>query len=112
MVGVEPGYEDKAILFIHDTNLDSIMGGTESFSKEGMPFHINSIQKDIRERVSTSEFSEVDQAIIELDLERKKKDLFGENISIFEYKDLLEIINGTCIEKISIGILDFFMIVN
>lgn len=99
MVGVEPGYEDKAILFIHDTNLDSIMGGTESFSKEGMPFHINSIQKDIRERVSTSEFSEVDQAIIELDLERKKKDLFGENISIFEYKDLLEIINGTCIEK-------------
>ncbi|MCW7999943.1 hypothetical protein CFK35_18950, partial [Clostridium sp. cpc1] len=99
MVGVELGYEDKAILFIHDTNLDSIMGGTESFSKEGMPFHINSIQKDIIERVSTSEFSEVDQAIIELDLQRKKKDLFGENISIFEYKDLLEIINGTCIEK-------------
>ncbi|RXI51909.1 DNA phosphorothioation-dependent restriction protein DptH [Clostridium tetani] len=99
MVGVEPGYEDKAILFIHDTNLDSIMGGTESFSKEGMPFHINSIQKDIRKKLATSEFSEVDKEIIELDLERKKKDLFGENISIFEYKDLLEIINGTCIEK-------------
>ncbi|MHB7979181.1 DNA phosphorothioation-dependent restriction protein DptH [Clostridium sporogenes] len=99
MVGVEPGYEDKAILFIHDTNLDSIMGGTESFSKEGMPFHINSIQKDIRKKLATSEFSEVDKAIIELDLERKKKDLFGENISIFEYRDLLEIINGTCIEK-------------
>lgn len=99
MVGVEPEYEDKAILFIHDTNLDSIMGGTESYNKEGMPFHINSIQKDIRERLSVSEFSEVDKTIIELDLERKKKDLFGENISIFEYKDLLEIINGTCIEK-------------
>lgn len=99
MVGVEPGYEDKAIIFIHDTNLDSIMGGTESFSKEGMPFHINSIQKDIRKKIATSEFSEVDKAIIELDLKRKKKDLFGENISIFEYRDLLEIIDGTCIEK-------------
>lgn len=99
MVGVEPGYEDKAILFIHDTNLDSIIGGTESFSKEGMPFHINSIQKGIREKLSISEFSEVDKAIIDLDLERKKKDLFGENISIFEYRDLLEIIDGTCIEK-------------
>jgi len=99
MVGVEPKYEDKAILFIHDTNLDSIMGGTESFSKEGMPFHINSIQKDIKKKLSTSDFSEVDKAIIELDLERKKNDLFGENISIFEYSELLKIINGTCIEK-------------
>lgn len=99
MVGVEQGYGDKAILFIHDTNLDSIMGGTESLIKEGMPFHVNSIQKDIREKLATSEFSEVDKAIIELDLERKQEDSFGENISIFEYKDLLEIIDGTCIEK-------------
>ncbi|MDW8802462.1 DNA phosphorothioation-dependent restriction protein DptH [Clostridium sp. A1-XYC3] len=99
MVGVEKGYEDKAILFIHDTNLDSIMGGTESFSKEGMPFHINSIRKDIRRKLATSEFSEVDQAIVELDLKRKNKDLFGDSISIFEYRDLLEIIDGTCIER-------------
>lgn len=45
MVGLEPGYEDKAILFIHNTTLDSIMGGTESFAKEGMPFHIDSYSK-------------------------------------------------------------------
>lgn len=99
MVGIEIGYEDKAIMFIHDTNLDSIMGGTESFSKEGMPFHINSIQKDIRMKLATSEFSEVDKTIIELDLERKKKNLFGDSASIFEYKDLLAIIEGTCIER-------------
>lgn len=99
MVGVEDGYKDKAILFIHNTSLDSIMGGTEAFSKEGMPFHINSIQRDIKSKLSTSEFSEVEKAIIELDLDRKRKDLFGENISIFEYRDLLEIINKSCIEK-------------
>ncbi|MBU5310513.1 DNA phosphorothioation-dependent restriction protein DptH [Tissierella carlieri] len=99
LVGVEPGYEDKAILFIHNTNLDSIIGGTESFSKEGMPFHINSIKEDIKTKLLISEFTEVDKAIISLDLERKQKDLFGDNISIFEYRDLLEIINGTCIEK-------------
>lgn len=99
MVGVEDGYKDKAILFIHDTTLDSIMGGTESFAKEGMPFHINSIQKDIHRKLSDSDFSEVDKAIIELDLERKSKDLLGDSISIFEYKDLLSIVNGTCIEK-------------
>ncbi|GKU30436.1 DNA phosphorothioation-dependent restriction protein DptH [Clostridium folliculivorans] len=99
MVGVEEGYKDKAILFIHDTTLDSIMGGTESFSKEGMPFHIYSIQRDIKRRLNDADFSEVDKAIIDLDLERKKSDALGDSISIFEYKDLLSIVNGTCIEK-------------
>ena len=99
MVGLEPGYEDKAILFIHNTTLDSIMGGTESFSKEGMPFHIDSIQRDIKVKLQMSNFSEVDREIINLDLERKKSGLFGESKSVFDYRDLLEIINGTCIEK-------------
>jgi len=99
MVGVEEGYKDKAILFIHDTTLDSIMGGTEAFSKEGMPFNINSIQKDIKAQLDDAEFSDVDKEIIGLDLERKKKDFFSESTSIFEYKDLLATVNGTCIEK-------------
>ena len=71
MVGVEEEYKDKAILFIHDTTLDSIMGGTESFSKEGMPFNINSIQKDIQAKMAINNFSEVDKAIINMDLDRK-----------------------------------------
>lgn len=98
MVGVEKEYTDKAILFIHDTTLDSIMGGTESFVKEGMPFHINSIQKDIQAKMATNNFSEVDKAIINIDLERKRKELIGDSISIFEYKDLLAIINEKCIQ--------------
>ncbi len=93
MVGVDKEYKDKAILFIHDTTLDSIMGGTESFVKEGMPFHINSIQKDIQAKMATNNFSEVDKAIINMDLERKRKELIGDSISIFEYRDLLAIIN-------------------
>ena len=99
MVGVEKGYQKKGILFIHDTTLDSIMGGTESFSKEGMPFHINSIQKDIQAKMAINNFSEVDKSIINMDLESKRKELIGDSISIFEYKDLLAIINESCIEK-------------
>lgn len=99
MVGIEPGYEDKAILFIHDTNLDSIMGGTESFGKEGMPFHINSIKRDIKKKLSVSEFKEIEKTIINLELENKQNELFEDKISVFEYRELLEIINGTCIEE-------------
>ena len=99
MVGMEKGYEKKAILFIHNTTLDSIMGGTESFSKEGMPFHIDSIQKDIKKILATESFSEVDKAIVEIDLDRKKKTLFADNNSIFEYEDVLDILNKGYIEK-------------
>lgn len=99
MVGVEEGYKDKAILFIHNTTLDSIMGGTESFSKEGMPFNANSIQKDIKTKLANSNFSEIDKAIIDLELEKKKDEFFGDNVSIFEYEYLLATLNNTCIEK-------------
>jgi DNA phosphorothioation-dependent restriction protein DptH len=99
MVGVEKGYEDKAILFIHNTTLDSIMGGTESFAKEGMPFHIKSIESDIRKKLVESSFSEIEKAIIELDLERKASELLVDSISIFEYKDLLATVNGKFIER-------------
>ena len=99
MVGLEAGYEKKAILFIHNTTLDSIMGGTESFSKEGMPFHIDSIQKSIKSDLVSKPLSDVDKAIIEMDLERKKNTLFTENNSIFEYKEVLDIINKGSIEQ-------------
>ncbi|SCN26411.1 DNA phosphorothioation-dependent restriction protein DptH [Clostridium sp. N3C] len=99
MVGIAEDHKDKAILLIHNTNLDSIIGGTESFSKEGMPFHINSIEKDIESKLATSNFSEVDKEIIKFDLKNKKEALATDSITIFEFKDLLEIINGTCIER-------------
>lgn len=99
MVGMEDGYETKAILFIHNTTLDSIMGGTESFAKEGMPFHIDSIQRDIKSELESSSFTEVDKEIINIDLERKKNVLFHDNNSIFEYREVLDILNKGCINR-------------
>lgn len=99
MVGVETGYETKAILFIHNTTLDSIMGGTESFAKEGMPFHIDSIERDIKSKLEGSSFTEVDKEIINIDLERKKNVLFKDNNSIFEYREVLDILNKGCINR-------------
>lgn len=99
MVGMESGYETKAILFIHNTTLDSIMGGTESFAKEGMPFHIDSIQRDIKSKLEGSSFTEVDKEIINIDLDRKKNILFKDNNSIFEYREVLDILNKGCINR-------------
>lgn len=100
IVGSEDGYEKKAILFIHNTNLDSIIGGTESFSKEGMPFHVDSIQKSIKNDLSIKPLSHVDEEIINMDLDRKKNSLFIESNSIFEYKEILDIINKGYINQL------------
>ena len=54
LVGVEQGYENKAILFIHCSSLDSILGGAGSLYKEGMPFNVLSIEKDIEKSKENS----------------------------------------------------------
>lgn len=51
MVGRDVGYENKAILFIHYSSLDSILGGAGSLSKDGMPLNINTIIKDINRKI-------------------------------------------------------------
>lgn len=43
LVGVEEKYTDRAILFIHCSSLDSILGGAGSLGKEGMPLNLSLI---------------------------------------------------------------------
>ena len=93
------GNEKKAILFIHNSTLDSIVNGTESFSKEGMPFHVDSIQRRIRDHLNSGRFTLVEKTIIELDLERKKDPLFNDNSSIFEYTEILDTLDKGSIES-------------
>ena len=101
LVGVEEGYENRGILFIHNTELDSIMGGTESMMKEGMPFHIDSIQNDILDILNKKDsgFSELEKVIIDNDLQRKKEYLSHEAVSVFEYKEILDITSKGKIDK-------------
>ena len=99
IVGAEEGYEKKSILFIHNTSLDSIIGGTESFSKEGMPLHIDSIQKDIKIKMVSENFSEADKLIIKIELDKKRKSLNINTNSVFEYEEILSILENNKIEK-------------
>ena len=91
-VGVEEGYENKAIFFIHSSTLDSLLGGAGSFHKEGMPLNIYSIEGDINRKLQDSDFSEVDKAIFKMYLKNKKNELVGSSPSIFEYEDILSIL--------------------
>lgn len=91
-------YEDKfsntAILFIHNTNLDSIIKGAGSFHKEGMPFHPRSLEQEIKEELAKGDLSQVDQWIINFVLSKKKKNLFEDQTTLFEYQEIFETISN------------------
>ena len=95
LVGLEKGYESKAILFIHSSSLDSILGGAGSLSKEGMPLHISSVEKDIKRKINEAGFSKVDKQILEMYLENVKKEFEGTIATIFEYEDLIEALDDS-----------------
>lgn len=95
LVGVEQGYENKAILFIHCSSLDSILGGAGSLYKEGMPFNVSSIEKDIERKIAETEYSELDKEILNLYLKNKKKELDDTTASIFEYEDIICSLNDS-----------------
>lgn len=95
LVGVEPRYKNKAILFIHCSSLDSILGGAGSLGKEGMPFNISSVEKDINRKIAETGYSETDKMILSLYLENKRKELNGSTASIFEYEDLICSLNDS-----------------
>lgn len=92
-------FEAAGIFIIYDSNLDSISNATESFQKEGMPFHVDKIVEDIRNIVATSNMSKVDKKILTYELNKRSNDVYKDNSSVFEYKEILGVINVGTIKR-------------
>ncbi|MFI3210930.1 MAG: DNA phosphorothioation-dependent restriction protein DptH [Peptostreptococcaceae bacterium] len=95
----EIDFKSVAILFIHNTTLDSLVRGTESLKKEGMPLHITSLLKDIKSRVPMSSINNEEKQIINFVLDRMNKDILEHDTSIFEYSAILDVLNKGSIKK-------------
>ena len=95
LVGVAQGYENKAILFIHCSSLDSILGGAGSLGKEGMPLNILAIEKDIKRKINETGYNELDKTILTQYLENKSKELDGTIATIFEYEDIIQCLSDS-----------------
>lgn len=95
LVGVEQGYEKKAILFIHCSSLDSILGGAGSLGKEGMPLNISAIEKDINRKINETGYSNLDKTILLQYLDNKSKELDGTIATIFEYEDIIQCLSDS-----------------
>lgn len=92
-------FKDSAILFIHNTTLDSLIKGTESFQKEGMPFHTKSLVKNIKDNLNESHIKEGDRYILNFTLNRMNDSILEDNSSIFQYANILNVLNKGSLTK-------------
>lgn len=91
-------FENTAIIFIHNTTLDSIIGGATSFKKEGMPFHVISITEDVKSDLEKSQLKPNEKSIISFELEKNSSST-EEVTSLFQFEELLRVINKGSIEQ-------------
>ncbi|HBG0675729.1 TPA: DNA phosphorothioation-dependent restriction protein DptH, partial [Clostridioides difficile] len=72
-------FKDSAILFIHNMTLDSLIRGTESLQKEGMPFHTKTLVKDIQNKLENDKLKEDIKHILYFVLDRMNKSILEDN---------------------------------
>ena len=87
------GFENTAILILFSGKLDSLLGGSGSLIKEGMPLHYSSFKKQIQhdiENVQTLE--KFEKVILVSVLDRKTKSVIEDNNSIFDYEQVINVI--------------------
>lgn len=96
----EEPFSDKAMLLIHNSTLDSLVQGMTSFSKEGMPFHIHSIEKNLQEMMNSSNLSKEEKLILNFTMaSNKAQQGLHEQITLFDYENILTVLNNEKLES-------------
>lgn len=80
------------ILMITHSPIDTITSGTGDLASNGMPFHAASIVSKMKDEIKTAQLSPADRILLDLELERKQSDRFSDKSSLFEYSDLLTVL--------------------
>ncbi|MNB78871.1 AAA-like domain protein [compost metagenome] len=91
-------FSDKAMLLIHNSNLDSLVQGT-SFAKEGMPFHINSIEENLQDMMVSSTLTQEEKQILKFSMEiNRAQQGIHEQVTLFDYEKILTVLNNQKLE--------------
>ena len=80
------------LMITQTTTIDTITSGTADLSSSGKPFHYSAIEKKIADDIKNLQVSIAEKTLLTLELERKKKDRYSDKSSLFEYKDLLTVL--------------------
>ncbi|MGL6131176.1 MAG: type IV secretion system DNA-binding domain-containing protein [Fusobacteriaceae bacterium] len=98
-------FENRSILFLHNSTLDSLVGGSESLSKAGLPLNVKEIKKDIKQMIKDLELH--NRLIIIHALESFEDDI-SNSLALFEYEYILNIIHAKNIELVEYKFFDLY----
>lgn len=90
-------WKDTAIFILCGEPIDSIKSGCKNLTNDGMPFNVKTISKNLKEEIETSQLSKVDKEVSKFYVNKKLVDLY--NTSLWDYEDILSIINKGIVEK-------------
>lgn len=92
-------FERTAILILFSGKLDSLIGGSGSLTKEGMPLHYKSFKQTlIKDIDDAGSFKNFEKIILKEVLDRKTKSVVEDNNSIFDYTQVIKSLTNQRIE--------------
>ena len=83
-------FEGTSILILFSGKLDSLLGGSGSLIKEGMPLHYKSFKKTLLEDIDASQFEPFEKIVLKEVLDRKTKSVVEDNNSVFDYTQVIK----------------------
>lgn len=84
-------FKGTAILILFSGKLDSLLGGSGSLIKEGMPLHYKSFKSTLLKDIdASSSFKKYEKTILKEVLERKTTSVVEDNNSIFDYTQVIK----------------------
>lgn len=104
----EGQWQNTALLSISHLSLDSIKGGSKNLQNKGMPFHIKSITNYIIDELNFNDkLSSAEKEIIKFHLDKKLEDVVVQT-SIWDYADIVALINKEQVEASDFKALGLF----
>jgi len=86
-------FKNTAILFIHDSALDSILNGSESLQKVGMPLHTASIQKVVEDKLKDGDYTPTVKRVLQFVMANRESKNIDVRNALVEYREILEVLN-------------------
>lgn len=98
-VGEQKGvWKDTVLLSICHETLDSIRGGSSDLQKEGMPFHVKSITKTLKQEIEKSQLTKAEKEVAHFYLKQKLDDMIIQP-SLFDFAEVLGLLSQGEIKK-------------
>ncbi|WP_430933258.1 DNA phosphorothioation-dependent restriction protein DptH [Saccharicrinis sp. 156] len=95
---VDPKFQKTAILILFSGNLDSILGGSGSLLKEGMPLHSKTFLETLEEDIKSSNCKEYEKKILNKVITRTDFER-DDNESIYELASVVKAITNNSIDS-------------